>query len=122
MNVSNKYRDPEYLCDLPGNIKSKSLSIFHHNVCFLSKNFDQLHALLTEIDIDFDCIGITESFISKTNFSPTNIVLANYAIEQTPTESNAGGALLYINREQSYKLRKDLKLYKPRKTESFLLK
>ena len=122
LNVSNKYRDPEYLCDLPGNIKSKSLSIFHHNVCFLSKNFDQLHALLTEIDIDFDFIGITESFISKTNFSPTNIVLANYAIEQTPTESNAGGALLYINRKQSYKLRKDLKLYKPRKTESFLLK
>ena len=118
MNVSNKYRDPEYLCDIPGNIKSKSLSIFHHNVCFLSKNFDQLHVLWTEIDIDFDFIGTTESFISKTNFSPTNIVLANYAIQQTPTESNAGGALLYINRKHSYKLRKYLKLYKPHKIES----
>ena len=118
LNVSNKYRDPEYFCSLQGNIKSKSLSIFHHNVCSLSKNFDQLHALLTELDIDFDFIGITESRISKTNFSPTNIALANYVIEQTPTESNAEGALLYINRKHSYKIRKDLKLYKPHKIES----
>ena len=61
---------------------------------------------------------ITESRISKTNFSPTNIALANYVIEQTPTESNAGGALLYTNRKHSYKIRKDLKLYKPYKIES----
>ena len=103
LNVSNKYRDPEYFCNLPGSIKSKSLSIFLHNVCSLSKNFDQLHALLIEIEIDFDFIGITESHISKTNFSPTNIALANYADDQTPTEFNAGGALLYINRKHSYK-------------------
>ena len=102
--------DPEYFCNFQGNIKSKSLSIFHQNVCSLSKTFDQLHALLTELDIDFDFIGITESRISKTNFSPTNIALANYAIKQTPTESNAGGAHLYINRKHSYKIRKDLKL------------
>ena len=118
MNVSNKYGDPEYFCNLQGNIKSKSFSIFHHNVCSLSKNFDQLHALLTELDIDFDFIGITESLISKTNFSPTNIALANYATEQTPTESNGGGAFLYINRKHSYKIQKDLKLYKPHKIES----
>ena len=63
LNVSIKYGDPEYFCNLPGSIKSKSLSIFHHNVCFLSKNFGQLHVLLTEIDIDFDFMGITESRI-----------------------------------------------------------
>ena len=118
LNVSNKYRYPEYFCNLQGNIKSKSLSIFHHNVCSLSKKFDQLHTLLTELDIDFDFIGTTKSRISKTNFSPTNVALANYLIEQTPTESNAGGALLYINRKHSYKIRKDLKLYKPHKIES----
>ena len=94
MIVSNKYKDPEYFCNFPGNIKSRSLSIFHHNVCSLLNNFDQLQALLTKFDIDFDFIGITKSRISKTNFSPTNIALANY--EQTPTKSNAGGALLYI--------------------------
>ena len=115
MNVSNKYRDPEYFCNLPGNIKSKSLSILHHNVCSLSKHFDQLHAL------DFDFIGITESRISKTNFSPTNIALANYAIKQTPNESNAGGAVLYINRKHLYEIQKDLNLYKPHKIESVFI-
>ena len=118
MNVSNKYGDPEYFCNLPGNIKSKSLSIFHHNVCSLSKNFDQLHALLTKLDIDFDFIWITKSRISETNFSPTNIALASYAIEQTPTKCNAGETLLYINSKHSYKIRKDLKSYKPHKIES----
>ena len=29
LNVGNKYGDPEYFCNLQGNIKSKSLSIFH---------------------------------------------------------------------------------------------
>ena len=101
LNVSNKYRDPEYFSNLQGNIKSKSLSIFHHIVCSLPKNFDQINVLLTERDIDFDFIGITESRISKTNFFPTNIALTNYTIEQKPTESNAGGALLYINRKHS---------------------
>ena len=115
LNVSNKYRDPEYFCNLPGNIKSKSLSILHHNVCSLSKHFDQLHAL------DFDFIGITESRISKTNFSPTNIALANYAIKQTPNESNAGGAVLYINRKHLYEIQKDLNLYKPHKIESVFI-
>ena len=118
LNVNNKYRDPEYFCNLPDNIKSKSLSIFHHNVCSLSKNFDQLHALLTERDIDFDFIGIIERCISKTNFFPTNIALGNYDIGQTPTESNTRGALLYINRKDLYKIRKDLNLYKLHKIES----
>ena len=88
-------------CNLPVNIKSKSFSIFHHNISSLSKNSDQLHALLTELDADFDFIGITETRISKTDFSPTNIALANYAIEQTSTESNARGDLLYINKKHS---------------------
>ena len=118
LNVSNKYRDPEYFCNLPGNIKSKSLSIFHHNVCSLSKNFDQLHAILTARDIDFDFMGIIEWCISKTNSFPTNIALGNYDIEQTTTESNTRGALLYINRKHSYKTQKDLNLYKPHKIES----
>ena len=81
MNFSNKYRDPEYFCNLQSNIKAKGVSIFNGNVCSVSKNFDQLHAIMAELDIDFDVIGITKSRISKTNFSATNIALANYAIE-----------------------------------------
>ena len=77
-----------------------------------------MFAPIQELDIDFDFIGITESSISKTNFSSTNIALGNYTIEQTPAESNAEGALFYISRKHSYKIRKDLKLYKPHKIKS----
>ena len=73
--------------------------MFHQNVCSPQKIFDQFHAHLTELDIDFDFIGVTESRISKTNFSPTNTALANYDIKQTPTESHARRTLLYINRK-----------------------
>ena len=52
-----------------------------------------------ELDIGFDFIGVTESRISKTNFSPTNTALANYDIKQTPTESHARRTFLYINRK-----------------------
>ena len=118
LNFSNKYRDPEYFCNLQSIFKSKGLSIFYLNICSLIKHFDQLHALLTELDIDIDFIGITESHISKNNFSPTNIALANYAITLAPTKFNAGGALLYIHIKHSYKIRKDLQLYNPRILES----
>ena len=86
LNVSNKYRDLEYIWNLQSNIKSKRLSIFHHNVCYLSKSVDQLNAFLVKLNIDFDFIVITESNISKTNFSPINVALENYTIEPTDTD------------------------------------
>ena len=58
--------------------------MFHHNVCSISKNFDQVHdARLTELDTDLDFLGTSKSLISRTNFFPTNSGLANYATEQT---------------------------------------
>ena len=43
LNVSNKYRDPEYFCNLPVNIKSKCLSIFRHNIpCTFDRNWHRL--------------------------------------------------------------------------------
>ena len=79
--------------------------------------FKKIWTTSCTFDIDFDFRDIIEPHICKTNFSPRNITLANYAIEQTPTESNTGGALLYMKRKRSYKIRKDLKLYKPYKIE-----
>ena len=47
-----------------------------------------------------------------------DINLHNYVFEHTPTESSAGGALLYINKRHSYKPRPDLNIYEPKKLES----
>ena len=66
-------------------------------------------------------MGISESRILKSQSLNTNVSLQNYVIEQTPTESTAGGALLYINKRHSYKTCPDLTIYKPKKLESIFV-
>ena len=60
----------------------------------------------------FDVIAGTETRITEQTFLTTNINLRNYATEFTPTESSAGGLLLYIASHLSYKPRPDLNIYK----------
>ena len=92
--------------------KSKSLSLFHINACSLSKNFDDLQYLLSCTNKNFDIIAITESRITKNVSIANNLNIKNYSIEFTPTESSAGGTLLYIAKHLSYKSRQDLNIYK----------
>ena len=90
----------------------------HGELCSLTKNVDDFNILLNDLNVNFDILVISESCIKKDSSSPVNLHLDNYSIEQTPTETSAGGTLLYINKRLSYQLRNDLKLYHPGKTES----
>ena len=47
-----------------------------------------------------------------------NLYLNNYSFEFTPTETFAGGTLLYIANHLSYKCRNDLNIYKKNEFES----
>ena len=124
LNLPNrKYRDIYNFQNLSRSFKRKTLSFFHTNVSSLNKNFDDFNVLLNDLNVNFDILAITESCIKKVS-SPVNLHLDNYSVEQTPTETSAGGTLLYKNKRLSYQLRNDLKLYHPGKTEStfYLLK
>ena len=66
----------------------------------------------------FNIIAVSETRIQKQISCTTNINLKNYAIEFTPTESSAGGLLLYIASHLSYKPRPDLNIYKANQLES----
>ena len=66
-------------------------------------------------------VAVTETRITKQTSLTTNIKLRNYAIEFTPTESSAGGTLLYIAGHLSYKPRPDLNIYKANQLESTFL-
>ena len=81
------------------------------NVCSLTKNSDDFNILLSDVNISFDILAITEARIKKHLSSPINLQLSNYSIEYTTTESSAGGTLLYISKRLSYQLRNDLRLY-----------
>ena len=88
LNLPNcKYRDTEYFKNLTKDFKRKALSFSHMNVCSLTKNFDDFNILLSELNVSFDILAITESRIEKDSSSPINLQLNNYSIEHTPTES-----------------------------------
>ena len=117
--VKCRYYDIEEIQTLNIPNKSKSLSMFHINTCSLSKNFDDLEYLLKTTNMNFDIIAISETRITKNinNILP-NINLNNYAFEFTPTESSAGGTLIYVANHLVDKPRTDLQIYKKRDLES----
>ena len=91
---------------------NKSLSLFDLNTCSLSNNFDDFQLLFQSTNIDFDVIAISESRVIKNEPSVVDIVNPNYSYEFCPTESSAGGTLLYVENHLSYKHGKDLNICK----------
>ena len=118
-NIINcKYYDIEEIQSL-NNLNHKNvLTLFHINTCSLSKNTEKLEYLLDKTKIDFDVIAISESRIKKDKSPINSINWKGYSHESFPTESAAGGTLLYISNNFSYKPRNNLCIYKSTKLES----
>ena len=116
--VNSKYYDIDQIQTLKFPNKRKSLALFHINVCSWNKNFDDLDHLLKCTNKLFGITAVTETRTTKQTSLTTNINLRNYAPEFTPTESSAGGTLLYIASYLSYKPRTDLNIYKANQLES----
>ena len=98
----------------------KIFSLFHNNIASLSKHKQELEIILNILNFKFDVIGITESKIIKGITPVFDITLKGYNEYSTPTESDKGGALLYIA-EHLYSIpRNDLDsaIYKPYELES----
>ena len=67
-------------------------------------------------------MAISETRITKQVSLSNNLNLNNYSFEFTPTETSAGGTLLYIANHLSYKCRSDLNIYKKMNWNLLLLK
>ena len=94
-------------------VTQKVLAVLHLNISSLSIN--KLKLLLSSLNLNFDIICTSESRITKSNLSTSNIHIPDYNIEQTPTESSAGGLLIYIfEKKRSYKNRSDPQIYHPK--------
>ena len=103
--------------------KSKSeqheiMSFLHMNISSLLFHFDELYALLSELNHSPDIIAIFESRLKSSTQSIVKINLENYCVEHTPTESSNCDTLLYIKNDISCKLRNDVKIYKRKELES----
>ena len=53
------------------------------NVCSLTKYFDDFNILLSDLNVSFDILAITETRNKKDSLSPINLQLSNYSIEDT---------------------------------------
>ena len=119
---SSKYYDIEEMHNIKIPHKNKSLSLFHINACSLNKNFDDLQHLLNCTKKSFDIIAISETRITKQVSLLNNLNLNNYSFEFTPTETSAGGTLLYIANHLSYKCCNALNICKKMNWNLLLLK
>ena len=108
--VNSNYYDIDQFQTLEFDDKNESLSLFHINACSLSKNFDDLEYLLKCTNKVFDIVAVSETRITRNTSLTSNINLQNYSFEFIPTESNAGGTLLYIANHLPYKPGTDLGL------------
>ena len=64
---------------------------------------------------------ISETQLTTKKEPVNSIEIPNYNIEQTPTESDKAGALLYISKEINYKTRNDLNKNKEKLLESIFI-
>ena len=74
LNLPNcKYRDTDYFKNITKDFRRKVLSFFHMNVCSLNKNFDDFNILLSDLNVSFDILAITETKIKRNSSSPINL-------------------------------------------------
>ena len=93
--LSSKYYEPNERTALFKN-KNKHFSFFHLNISSLPFHFEELSTLISEHNLNFDFLGISESRL-KLNQNPlTSAQLPGYNIEYNPTECNNGGTFLYV--------------------------
>ena len=103
-------------------INEIDLSVIQLNTSSLPLHINELKLFLSFFKYKFDIISLSESRITKSNTLTTNVEIPGYNIKHTPTESKAGGCLLYISNKNPYKLRNDLNVYCPKKLESVFIK
>ena len=116
-NINCKYFDIDEFCASKFD-SCDSFSTLHLNIASLNAHFDEFSTMLNLLDFNFSVIGLTETRIKHGVNSTIPITLNGYNYEHTPTESQCGGALLYLSEKLNYKPRNDLLMYKPKLLES----
>ena len=77
--------------------------------------------LISELNISFDIVAVTLSWIKKDLSKPINLQLNNYSIEHTPNEMSPGGMLLSISKWLPNKLTNNFRLCDPEKMDHLIL-
>ena len=98
-----------------------TFSILHTNICSLQANIDKLKFLLTEVDLSFDIISLTETHNpTKTAhlFNPGSIE-GYHQYDGITGSTDKGGCGFFISNQVSYSPRSDLDIQYFNETEEF---
>ena len=102
---------PENLYKINTNQNANKLFI-HLYIPSISYHIYDLNALINNCKVKSKVIGFSENRLRKNRQRLSNINLENCVYESTPTESSKGWTMLYIDKQLTYRLRKDLIIYK----------
>ena len=83
-------------------------SVFHGNVRSLVANHDNLTTLLSDLNHNFNVIGISETKIMINKDPLANVSIPGYEFLSQPSLQNAGGVAFYIKNDIEFHLRQDL--------------
>ena len=86
----------------PKTMKTKDcFSLFHADVRSLSAHIDEMQALLTDLKLRFDVIGVSETKEQAGGFL-RNGTLSGYVLHSQHSSSSAGGVALYVKDLQNF--------------------
>ena len=95
-HINSKYYDLDKLNSLKVDLPS-SFGLFHVNIASLYLHIDDLKLILSQLNYQFDVIGISEHKILKDSYPSNNISIPGYEeFIFEPTEMSCGGTGFYI--------------------------
>ena len=90
-------------------MKSNNFSLIHLNIRSMSKNSEKFVAYISNLQIDFDIICMTETWLKQTNIELQGI--DSYVhISQYRASRPGGGVSVFLKEHFSFKRRKDLEV------------
>ena len=120
-NIKCKYYTTEQFKENSFDKHNNQMTLLHLNISSLPYHIDEFAELLSDLEINFKIIGITENRLTTKRDPMIDINIPGYSIEYTPTKSNKGEALLYISKDLNYESRNNLKFYKDKNLKSVFI-
>ena len=106
VNSSSQYSTVEGIASKA--VPDTALSLFHMNIGSLSLHFDELHTLLSCLNVNFQVIGLSETKSTNGSHVKVRMDLPGYMSYETHSLSCAGGVRIYVYSNLTANRRDDL--------------
>ncbi len=108
INLSSQYYSLQEMAALE--VSNKDYAVLHMNIRSLSFHYEEFHAFLFSLKIDFQVIGLSKIRASMNAAIKSNIQLPGYKFYHTLSHSAAGGVGIYVKENLTTRKRQDLSI------------